>query len=77
MVDYKTPENLKNYVRKSEEELLSVIRRFPFYTMPKMALLLKRGHKDSAFSKHVSLTSYDKQWLEEHLKNRAFFFKEK
>lgn len=77
MVENKTPENLLNYVQKSEEDLQTIIKRYPFFTMPKIALLLKRGSEDSSLLKHVALTSYDRLKLEEHIKNRSFFLKEK
>jgi hypothetical protein len=77
MVDTKTPENLQTYVRKSYEDLLSIIKRYPFYPLPKIALVLKKGSEVSPLLKHVALTVYDRQRLDEHVKNRAFFLKGK
>jgi hypothetical protein len=77
MVENKAPECLTKYTAQSEEELNAIIKRFPFFTMPKMALLIKRGTEDHALLNHVALTSYDRTKLEEHVKNREFFLKEK
>lgn len=70
-------DNLKKYTSKSEDELMSIIRKYPYYAMPKMALLIQRGTEDKSLLNHVALTSYDRVRLEEHIKNRDFFLKEK
>jgi dephospho-CoA kinase len=72
-----TPDNLKKYTDQTEEELVSLMQRYPFYNLPKIALLLKKGTENKGFLKHVAITAYDRVRLEAILKRRPDFQKEK
>lgn len=67
------PENLKKYTSLSEDELTAKMRKYPFYTLPKIALLIKRGIEDKSLLAHVALTAYDRGILEKHIAARADF----
>ncbi len=70
----KAPISLVKYLSYSEEELKSLISKFPFFNAPKMALLIKNhGNLDKKFLHHVALTSYDRKVLQTNLENASFF----
>lgn len=70
----KVPSSLKKYLSSSEEELKSMISKYPFYNAPKMALLIQNHENvDKGFLHHVALTSYDRKVLQSNMENASFF----
>lgn len=70
----KVPSSLAKYLSCSEEELKSMISKFPFFNAPKMALLIKNHENlDKDFLHHVALTSYDRKVLQYNLSKASFF----
>ncbi len=70
----KTPESIKKYIKFSDEDLKSLIAKYPFFNIPKIALLIKNHETiDPKVLHHIALTSYDRKQLQEYLKNAAFF----
>jgi hypothetical protein len=70
----KVPNSLAKYLSCSEEELKSMISKFPFFNAPKMALLIKNhDHLDKDFLHHVALTAYDRKVLQSNLSKASFF----
>lgn len=67
------PENLKKYTQRSDEDLVAIIKRYPFYQLPKIALLIKKGKEDQGLLNHVALTVTDRKKLVAYIESRADF----
>lgn len=76
-VKYKASENIKKYSRMKEKDLIDIIRKYPFFVLPKIALLLKKGDEDKDLLNHVALTVYDRSKLQEYVEHSDFFPKGK
>lgn len=71
----KLPESLAKYIALTEQELLEKIRRNPFFTLPKIALLLKKEGDISSILQQVALSSYDRKKVQFYYENKDSLLK--
>lgn len=71
----KLPDSLAKYTALTEQQLMDKIKKYPFFSLPKIALLLIKGGDISSLLQQVALSSYDRKKVQYYFENKEELLK--
>ena len=69
------PASIAKYTSLTEEQLVQKIKSAPYYSLPKIALLLKKTGDVSSLLQQVALSSYDRKKVQFYYENKDTLLK--